>query len=85
MKIRILRGTTIGELPVFEPGTGDPPTFAYGDIVEVSRTLAQLLVGNGKAEFYSGEPVVEPAAYEVETATVEAVETAEAPRARRRN
>jgi hypothetical protein len=74
MKIRILRGTTIAEQPVFEPGTGDPPTFAHGDIVEVDRALAQQLVGSGKAEFYSGEPLNEPAPYE--TAALEPSENA---------
>lgn len=63
VKVRITRGTTIADPPVFEPGTGDPPTFEIGDVVEVERALAQQLVGNNKAEFYSGT-LIEPAPYE---------------------
>lgn len=66
MKIRILRGTTIGDPPVFTPGEGDPPTFAPGDIVEVDRALAQQLIGNNKAEYVSGDDLIEKAPYEEE-------------------
>jgi hypothetical protein len=56
--------------------------------VEVDRAQAQQLVGNGSAEFYSGEPLIEPAPYEEQpemvTASVEPPETEMRPPARRR-
>lgn len=65
MKVRILRGVTIADKPVFDREKGgDPPTFKYGDVVEVERVLAQELVGNGRAEFVSGDALVELAPYE---------------------
>lgn len=60
IKVRIIRGTTIADKPVFDREKGgDPPTFAPGDVVEVDRTLAQLLVGNSKAEYVSGDALNE--------------------------
>ena len=50
VKLRIKRAVTIGDPPVFTPGSGDPPTFAPGDIVEVELALAEYLIGIGKAE-----------------------------------
>jgi len=92
IKVRITRGTTIGDPPVFERGTGDPPTFQPGDVVEVDRVLAQLLVGNNKAEYISGDALIEPASYEKKeepeeeavTATAEPPETEMRQPARRR-
>lgn len=66
MKVRLLRGVTIADPPVFKRGTGDPPTFAPGDVVEVERVLAQELVGNNKAEYVSGDALLELAPYEEE-------------------
>jgi hypothetical protein len=77
MKIRLLRGITIAEAPHHTPGKGEPPTFAAGDVVEVSRVLGQELIGNGKAVLVGkeapAEPEVEP---EVETATATPPEAA---------
>lgn len=85
--MRLLRGVTIADPPLFERGKGDPPTFQPGDVVEVSRVLAQELVGNAKAEFVSGT-LVEPAPYEAEfdvvTADAAPPETAMKAPARRR-
>jgi hypothetical protein len=89
VKVRILRGITIADPPVFKRGTGDPPTFVHGDVVEVDRALAQELVGSGRAEYFSGEPLIELAPYEerpeeVVTASVEPPESEMRPPARRR-
>lgn len=68
-----------------EPGKGQPPTFAPGDVVEVTRLTAQQLIGMGKAEYYAGPAVIEPAAYEpqIETAEVEPPESAVTRRGKR--
>lgn len=60
MKVRILRGVTIADKPVFDREKGgDPPTFANGDVIEVERALAQELVGSQRAEYVSGEALNE--------------------------
>ena len=78
VKLRIKRAVTIGDPPVFTPGSGDPPTFAPGDVVEVELALAEYLVGIGKAER------AEEAEAEVETATAEPPEAAVEPPVTRR-
>ena len=70
---------TIGDPPVFTPGSGEPPTFAPGDIVEVELPLAEYLIGIGKAE--RAEATVEA---ETETATAEPTEAAVEPPVTRR-
>ena len=77
MKIRILRATTIHD------EGGGSHRVEVGDVEDVDRATAQLLIGMGKAENYSEEPVIEPAPYEIETATVEPPEDTMAPPARR--
>lgn len=60
MKVRILRGVTIADKPVFDREKGgDPPTFKNGDVVEVERVLAQELVGSQRAEYVSGDALNE--------------------------
>jgi len=82
MKIRITRRTTVNGNDREPRGkTGEAEE---GDVINVTRACAQLLVGMRKAEHADNEPLIEAAEYEIETATVEAVETAEAPRARKR-
>ena len=89
IKVRILRPTTINQ----EPGKGDPPTYAPGDVVELKgpneRALAQELVGMAKAEYVSGDPVNEPAPSDrdipaVTTASLEPPETTAKPKAKAR-
>jgi len=79
VKVRLTRGVTIADPPLHEPGEGDPPTFAPGEVVSVKRALAQQMVGSGKAEYVSGT-LVEPAPYEAEEADEDDAEvvTAEA-------
>lgn len=88
VKIRVTRGITIADRHLWEPGNGHPPTFAIGDVVDVTRVTAQQLVGMGKAELVSGV-LVEPPAYEqdapeIEVAAVEAPEAAVSARPKRR-
>jgi len=76
---------TIGDPPVFTPGSGDPPTFAPGDVVEVELALAEYLIGIGKAERADTEEVYdETRAVERETTTAGPPEAAVEPPVTRR-
>jgi hypothetical protein len=50
VEVTLKRGMTIADPPVFEPGSGDPPTFTVGDVVEIEEVLAEVLIGNNSAE-----------------------------------